>query len=626
MKLRRYRTLVLSLAALIAFAIPAHAQTTYTESVLYSFCGHGGTNCTDGAYPAASLIQGTDGNFYGTTTGGGAYGEGEVFKITPSGNLTIVYSFCPAGGTNCADGSQPHAQLLQIAGDFYGTTTLGGANGGGTVFKLTPSGTHTILYNFCSQGGSGCTDGSVPQAALILGTDGNFYGTTLDGGANGDGTVFQLTPSGAHTALYSFCSQGNCADGQNPESALVELNGIFYGTASGGGYNATYGVTSGTAFSITSSGDFNLIYTYCQVIDCIGDDGSVGTAPESGFLLLNGNFYGTSEGGGPGTDGTVYEMSPTGTLTTLSSFYGTDGESPVAGLTLGSDGNFYGTTLQGGTNGSGLGTAFNVTPSGTLTTLYNFCSTGGNLCTDGELPFAGLIQGIDGNFYGTTSGGGANTTVASSTGYGTVYKITVNTTKANSTTALTATPNPAQVGQPVTLQTTVSGTNGTPTGTINFTVGSTSIGSAILNSAGVATYSASSNGIPPGTYPVVANYSGNAYYKSSASSAYNVVLNKAATATTLTASPNPVTPPASVTLAATVARSASGSTGEPSGTVTFYYGTIALGTASLNGSGQATFAASTKGIPAGKYAITAKYNGDASDVASTSAAVDVTVN
>ena len=214
-----------------------------TLTTLYSFCAQIG--CTDGGSPLAALIQATNGDFYGTTSYGGASGLGTVFKITPSGKLTTLYSFCSQSG--CTDGETPDTALVQATnGDFYGTTCCGGANAYGTVFKITPSGTLTTLYSFCSQS-SGCTDGERPYAALVQATNGDFYGTTSHGGANAYGTVFKITPSGTLTTLYSFCSQSGCADGSYPGTGLVEdTNGTFYGTTISGGASG-----DGTVFSLS---------------------------------------------------------------------------------------------------------------------------------------------------------------------------------------------------------------------------------------------------------------------------------------------------------------------------------------------------------------------------------------
>src|ERR1035438_8758338 len=240
---------VLVLWATTAIALPAQTLTT-----LYTFCSQSG--CTDGANPYAELVQATNGDLYGTTQGGGTnLGYGTVFKITPGGTLTTLYSFCSQ--TNCTDGARPYAGLVQAAnGDLYGTTNGGGTNGLGTVFKITPGGTLTTLYSFCSQ--SGCTDGAVPDAGLVQAANGNFYGTTYYGGTNKRGTVFKITPGGTLTTLYSFCSQTNCTDGADPTAGLVQAtNGDLYGTAQEGGANGY-----GTVVKSTPTGTLTTLHRF----------------------------------------------------------------------------------------------------------------------------------------------------------------------------------------------------------------------------------------------------------------------------------------------------------------------------------------------------------------------------
>jgi uncharacterized repeat protein (TIGR03803 family) len=212
-------------------------------TTLHSFCSHSG--CADGANPFAGLMQGIDGNLYGTTFGGGsAKGFGTVFKITPSGMLTTLHRFCTHGG--CPDGQFPQTGLVQATnGNLYGTTIAGGAYGDGTIFKITPSGALTTLYNVCSQ--SGCPDGNYLIAGLIQATDGNLYGIMDVGGANGSGTIFKITPSGTLTTLYNFCSQSGCPDGQYPGGGLVQAtDGNLYGTTDDGGAKG-----EGTVFSLS---------------------------------------------------------------------------------------------------------------------------------------------------------------------------------------------------------------------------------------------------------------------------------------------------------------------------------------------------------------------------------------
>ncbi len=366
-----------------------------TESVLHYF-GPG----ADGTQPKAALIQGTDGDFYGTTLTGGTNGAGTVFKITSAGVETVLYSF----GSG-ADGSQPNAALIQGAdGDFYGTTVYGGTYNLGTVFKITPAGVETVLHSF----GSGA-DGSQPRAALMQGTDGDFYGTTVYGGTYNLGTVFKITPVGVETVLYSF---GGGNDGANPYAGLIQgTDGDFYGTTGSGGTN-----DAGTVFKITPAGAETVLHSF-------GATSIDGVSPQAALIQgTDGNFYGTTVYGGPNYWGTVFKITSAGVETVLYSFFGsgTYGMQPRAGLIQGTDGNFYGTTECGGTyvgtyQGYGScsigGTVFKITPVGVETVLYSF---GGG--TDGYVLWSGLIQGADGNFYGTTSYGG--------TYQGTVFKIT----------------------------------------------------------------------------------------------------------------------------------------------------------------------------------------------------------
>jgi uncharacterized repeat protein (TIGR03803 family) len=398
--------MVAAMLMTLAVAIASPAQTFKS---LFSFDG------TDGVGNEAALVQATDGNFYGTTAGGGTNGDyGTVFKITTSGGLTTLYNFCSQPG--CSDGADPFSGLLVQGtdGNFYGTTELGGLTNGdcilrscGTVFKITPSGTLTTLYDFCSQ--PACADGDEPRAGLVQGTDGNFYGTTQGGGTarqggSAFGTVFKITPSGTLTTVYSFCSQTLCTDGDFPTAGLIQASdGNFYGTNYGGVYG------DGTVFKVTPRGTLTTLVSF---------DGTDGNYPYAGVTQgTDGNFYGTTYyggtkcGGGSGGCGTVYKITPSGTLTTLYSF---GSGHPEEGLVQATDGNFYGTTHTGGASGDG--TIFKITSSGALTTLYTFCSQ--SSCTDGGTPTTALVQDTDGKLYGTTTGGGTN-------GYGTVFSLSV---------------------------------------------------------------------------------------------------------------------------------------------------------------------------------------------------------
>ncbi len=411
--------LVLSAAA----AITLSAQ----ETTIHSFAN------TDGANPFASLLQANDGNFYGTTYSGGSTisatnnGEGVVFQVTPSGTLTVIYNFCSQ--TNCTDGSLPVGALIQATdGNLYGTTAGGGANNRGTVFKITLGGSLTTLYSFCNQ--AGCSDGSQPYAGLVQASDGNFYGTTRFGGTNGHGSVFSITSGGTLTTLYSFCPQSGCLDGEQPNAALLQASdGNLYGTTLYDGAGANGG--EGTVFKITTGGALTTLYSFCVQTNCAD-----GSTPVTGLIQAsNGELYGvTQQGGANANNGTVYSITTGGALTTLYSFCSqngcTDGQGPTGRLIQATDGNLYGTTDSGGI---GYGTIFNMTLGGTFTSLYSFPNPGA-----GSEPDAGLIQATNGDFYGTTFIGGAN-------GFGSVYSFVVQVyvpnvvglTQAAATTSIT---------------------------------------------------------------------------------------------------------------------------------------------------------------------------------------------
>jgi uncharacterized repeat protein (TIGR03803 family) len=364
-------------------------------------------NGTNGAHPLATLLQGPNGELYGSTSTGGPnwpLSAGTLFKITRGGWLTTVYSFCAQ--VNCADGAVPQSDLVQgTDGNFYGTTTLGGFNlcysGCGTVFKIAPNaGTVTTLHRFCEQPQLRCIDGQAPFGVLLQAVNGNFYGTTEDGGSNFSGTVFNMLPGGKLNILYSFCSLAKCADGSHPYAGLIQAtDGNFYGTTNRGGANGPY---DGTVFRITPAGKLTTIYNFCSLPNCTD-----GLSPFAGLIQgTDGDLYGTTQGGGTNNNGTVFKITLGGALTTLYNFCSqpncADGCSPNAGLVQATDGNFYGTTYWCGANYI-YGTVFKMTPGGLLTTLHSFCSQSN--CPDGANPWAGLVQATDGRLYGTTYGG-----------------------------------------------------------------------------------------------------------------------------------------------------------------------------------------------------------------------------
>jgi uncharacterized repeat protein (TIGR03803 family) len=382
---------------MLAAAIAAPAQT-FTR--MASFNGANGSN------PDASLTQGTDGNLYGTTSHGGTYGAGTVYKITLAGALTTLYDFSKGDGAVPVD-----APALGVDGNFYGTTFDGGTGkfcrfGCGTLFKISAGGGLTTLHGF------GLTDGSNPAAGLVLGVDGSFYGTTVFGGAYDAGTVFKMTSSGVLTTLYVF----NGIDGNQPYAELVQgTDGSLYGTTYQGGASGY-----GTVFRVSPAGAMTVLHSF---------NGADGANPFAGLIQgVDGGFYGTTNYGGANGScsaggsvgcGTIYKITPDGTLTTLHSFDSTDGAVPGT-LVQATDGNLYGTTVEGTPNSFcplGCGTIFKISSDGLLTTLHAFDGM------DGSGPQGSLVQDTNGNLYGTTFNGGASGACLS--GCGTVFRLSL---------------------------------------------------------------------------------------------------------------------------------------------------------------------------------------------------------
>jgi uncharacterized repeat protein (TIGR03803 family) len=300
-----------------------------------------------------------------------------------------------------SNGAGPQAALVQgTDGRFYGTTTVGGTDELGVVFRFTSSGTLTALYSFSG------TDGTLSRGTLVQGTDGNFYSATVEGGSNGLGAIYKISPQGHYTTLYSF----DQTDGFFPEAGLVQgSNGNFYGTTPDGGAD-----NQGTVFELTGGSKLITLHSFCSLTNCTDGQSSFSS-------LIQGadqNFYGTALYGGANNAGTVFKINAAGTLTTIYNFCSlancADGANPYDALIQGNDGNFYGTTYRNSAAG-GDGTIFKLTPAGKLTTLYSFCPAGD--CTTGRNPLSSLLQGSDGNFYGVSEEGGAN-------GFGTLFQIT----------------------------------------------------------------------------------------------------------------------------------------------------------------------------------------------------------
>jgi uncharacterized repeat protein (TIGR03803 family) len=343
-----------------------------TLSVLYNFGTNPGDPIDAGTTPNV-LAQGRDGNLYTTSYIGGANNGGTVYKITPGGTLTVLYSF------DGVHGSGPWSGVIAATdGNFYGTTAGGGTTGNGTVFKITPQGTLTVMYNF-----TGGSDGGSPYAPPIQGADGNLYGTARTGGA-GYGTIYKLSLSKKFKLLHQFVN----TDGSTPTANLIQAtDGNFYGTTQAGGVG---GCNCGTVFKIASSGKLTALYSF---------DNTHGKNQGYASLLQasGGKFYSTTIYGGANGLGVVYDISSAGLVTVLHDFNGSDGSSPPVGPVQATDGNLYSITFGGGTNGAG--TLFRLNPSGgNFSVEYSFHAEGN--------PTSLLLQNTNGILYGKTDNGG----------------------------------------------------------------------------------------------------------------------------------------------------------------------------------------------------------------------------
>jgi uncharacterized repeat protein (TIGR03803 family) len=351
-------------------------------------------------YQVEGLIQANDGKLLGFDWGAPSTA---IIETGLNGGLAEVYTFCSQ--PNCADGLFPIGIFQAADGTIYGTTEDGGANSKGALYKLSLAGEETVLYSFCSQ--SNCADGWNPYSAPAPSVQGGVIGTTFGGGAKGKGVLYELTPAGKFSRLYSFCAQTNCTDGSGPVSSPFQAaDGTIYGTTNLGG---EFG--SGGVYAFTSKGGLVTMYSFPAPPG--------GSSAEPTLIQgADGNFYGVTFYLGQAGDGSVFKLTPQGQFTTLYSFCTAntgncaDGAGPI-GLIQGSDGNLYGMTSVAGTFRGG--TIFGITPKGVLTTLYSFCSQA--QCLDGNGPQS-LMQDTNGMLYGTTAAGGAH-------GHGTAFSLSV---------------------------------------------------------------------------------------------------------------------------------------------------------------------------------------------------------
>jgi uncharacterized repeat protein (TIGR03803 family) len=382
-------------------AVLSLASAGASEQSVHEFRGKG-----DGSNPQAGLIADVAGNFYGTSAAGGGgagcnngkSGCGTVYKITNRGKEKVLYAF--QGG---CDGALPFGGVVEdLQGNLYGTTSFGGVcnsnEGYGTVFKLSPNGSETVLYAF-----QGSSDGEGPIGNLTLDSSGNLYGTTEFGGDTaacgglGCGVVFKVTPSGQETVLYAF--QGS-TDGFYPLAGVVmDRTGNLFGTAAEGGSQSSNCFDGcGTVFKIAPEGTETTLYAF--------QGGTDGWLPRSGLMLdSQGNLYGTTSGSAGGNAGTVFEVAPNGSESVLYSFQGgSQGSVPWAGVVMDGSGNLFGTTSSGGGHGckmyGGCGIIFELTAQGQEQVLHAFHKT------EGHFPAASLLIDSQGNLYGTTVEGG----------------------------------------------------------------------------------------------------------------------------------------------------------------------------------------------------------------------------
>ena len=379
--MERRRTLFSLIVVTLLFAATIASSQTYTKLYSYPI----GAGASSGIGAPQIMSQGRDANLYSTISNSGTPARGTAYMMTTAGAPTTVYTFCSL--TSCADGAYPFGGVtLGFDGNFYGTTQSGGSHGVGSVFKVTPTGTLTTLWNFANG-----TDESVPVYTTVLGKDNNMYGVSWGQYVGQYGAMFKVSSAGVFKALSDF----NATNGAVPNLPTQGTDGNFYGTAQGGGDPTC---KCGVIYKATTAGKITVLHTFKGY-------------PTDGYRPIgvliqgnDGNFYGTTYQGGLHNQGSVFKITPNGVFTLLYSFYYGGGTSfdpvlPEAGLTPGTDGNLYGVGTAGGTKNAGA--IFKITPAGSESILYNFCSV---TCNDGFGPATPLVLHTDGKFYGNTNG------------------------------------------------------------------------------------------------------------------------------------------------------------------------------------------------------------------------------
>jgi uncharacterized repeat protein (TIGR03803 family) len=509
----------LALAAVFGLALataPAQAQAPDFEfsRVLHSFAGPPADGLGAGA---SELVADAQGNLYGTTSFGGAFSLGTVYKLDSSGNETVLYSFTGTKG----DGANPRGPVvLDSKGSIYGSTYYGGnlscgvSQGCGTIFKLSKQGHEKILHSFAG----GAADGANPSGALAMDKNGNLYGTTSGGGVNFVGTAFKITPAGVETVLHTFTC---CAYGDGPSGLIIDAAGNLYGTSPFGGTGSgpkdvcgDFGC--GTLYKLAPDNSLTVLHNFAINSD---DDGA---HPNPGLVMdADGNLYGTTYDGGFSQKsrfiggGIVFKVDPLGNETILYQFCVDpvtkncpDGVWPTAGLARDSAGNLYGTTSGGGASGDN-GTVFLLDPTSTYSVLATFRASNGGA----YVPATGAVLDTEGDLYLVTAKGGADNG-------GAVFGML--TPAAETEISVTSSLNPSTSGQPVTFTAAVTTTTGVPNNgeVVTFSHGKTILGTGIL-SGGSATFTTSALAV--GSATITAAYPGDTHHAGSSGAVKQVV-------------------------------------------------------------------------------------------------------